>query len=314
MNPLAGVFDDVELGDPVVATALSLFPLLARQERPRAYLTLDEALAGQLLRITEVSEHGRVSQLRLRNGGDAPVLIVDGEEFVGAKQNRIVNLTILVAGKAQLDLPVSCVEAGRWHAEGPYFRTAPRAFYASGRAAKAREVTASLQRTGTAVSDQRAIWEEIEAKSGRLNASSPTQACAAVYGRLETELEELRRLFAPLPGQVGGVFCLWGVPVGIELFDSPVTWAGLQPKLVASYGVDAYDPAFADVGRVGYTREAVAAWVSGIRAIPYQAFPGVGLGTDVRLTGRGLHGGALVWDERVIHLSVLTTVHAANAA
>jgi hypothetical protein len=42
------------------------------------------------------------------------VLILDGEELVGAKQNRIVNTTILVAAGAEIVIPVSCVEQGRW--------------------------------------------------------------------------------------------------------------------------------------------------------------------------------------------------------
>ena len=42
------------------------------------------------------------------------VLLYDGEELVGAKQNRILNVTVLVAAGATLPIPVSCVEQGRW--------------------------------------------------------------------------------------------------------------------------------------------------------------------------------------------------------
>jgi ARG and Rhodanese-Phosphatase-superfamily-associated Protein domain len=35
------------------------------------------------------------------------VLILDGEELVGAKQNRIVNVTILVVTQSEIVIPVS---------------------------------------------------------------------------------------------------------------------------------------------------------------------------------------------------------------
>lgn len=41
------------------------------------------------------------------------VLLYDGEELVGAKQNRIVNVSVLVEAKSSLRIPVSCVEQGR---------------------------------------------------------------------------------------------------------------------------------------------------------------------------------------------------------
>jgi len=37
-----------------------------------------------------------VPELRLVNRAERPVLIVEGEELVGAKQNRVVNVTKLV--------------------------------------------------------------------------------------------------------------------------------------------------------------------------------------------------------------------------
>ena len=77
---------------------LSIVPLLSATERDVEYLTLDEALAGGWAQITEVSDAGQVSELKVVVNGDRPVLLVDGEELVGAKQNRILNLSLLVPG------------------------------------------------------------------------------------------------------------------------------------------------------------------------------------------------------------------------
>jgi hypothetical protein len=41
-------------------------------------------------------------------------LLLDGEQLVGAKQNRIPNMIVLVAAQTEVTIPVSCVEQGRW--------------------------------------------------------------------------------------------------------------------------------------------------------------------------------------------------------
>jgi hypothetical protein len=51
-------------------------------------------------------------------------LIVEGEELLGAKQNRIVNATFLVAGKTEIVIPVSCVEQRRWRYDSESFASA----------------------------------------------------------------------------------------------------------------------------------------------------------------------------------------------
>lgn len=55
-----------------------------------------------------------MTQLAFRNRGLDPAFLLDGEELVGAKQNRILNLSILVPGQTSLEIPVSCVEQSRW--------------------------------------------------------------------------------------------------------------------------------------------------------------------------------------------------------
>jgi hypothetical protein len=76
---------------------LTVFAVLSDYHADFDYLTLEEALSGNLIDIVEKDEAGTVPELKVLNKSDRMVLILDGEELVGAKQNRIVNTTILIA-------------------------------------------------------------------------------------------------------------------------------------------------------------------------------------------------------------------------
>ena len=56
-----------------------------------------EARQQGLAAVTEVSESGSVPTLLLDNTADEALFLLDGEELIGAKQNRILNTTILIA-------------------------------------------------------------------------------------------------------------------------------------------------------------------------------------------------------------------------
>ncbi|MBW1859720.1 MAG: hypothetical protein JRI70_06485, partial [Deltaproteobacteria bacterium] len=89
---------------------LAIFPILSSYAAAVDYMLLDQALTEELIRIVEVDESGSVPELKVVNRSPKKVLILDGEELVGAKQNRIVNITILIQGKSTTVIPVSCVE------------------------------------------------------------------------------------------------------------------------------------------------------------------------------------------------------------
>jgi hypothetical protein len=61
---------------------------------------------------------------------------MEGEDVVGAKQNRTINLSILVPAQAEVIAPVTCVEAGRWHARSAQFASSSRTHFTEARAAK----------------------------------------------------------------------------------------------------------------------------------------------------------------------------------
>lgn len=126
---------ELRFGSPLSDGPLSILPLRAKTEVKARYVLLHQALERGRLSITEVDEAGSVPYLVARNRGPWPVLIFDGEELVGAKQNRIANATILVSvGKAVL--PVSCVEQGRWHSRSRTFSSGAYASHPSMRSLK----------------------------------------------------------------------------------------------------------------------------------------------------------------------------------
>jgi hypothetical protein len=303
MNTLAEDFAQLTVGDPATFRNLTLFPLLRPQpERAEPdYLLAEDAVARGLARITELTEGGSVPELRFSNNSPKAVLLLDGEELIGAKQNRVLNLTILAAPNSVTIIPVSCVEAGRWQMESAAFRPAQHVMYAQARAARTGQVTNSMRETGSRRSDQSAVWSDIAGKASRMDAYSPTQAMSAVYDRHASMTEAYVRAFTCAPVQAGVVFAIDGRVVGLDLFDHPATMRRLFGKLVRSYSLDALETAPAggekDSGSIsteGILREVATA--------PSFAQPAVGLGKDVRLSGKSLAGGALWAGDRYIHV------------
>jgi hypothetical protein len=279
---------------------LAITPLNTVLLREPDYLTLDEALASGTARVTEVSGDGHVPELRFVNDSDRAVLLLDGEELVGAKQNRILNLTILAPAKSAITIPVSCVEAGRWSHESPEFRSEERAYYAAGRARKAAHVTESLRRSGTRHSRQGEVWDDISMKSARLRSHSDTDAMASMYVDHSHLLDEYAHAFTAEHGQVGAVFLIGGQVRGLELFDCQQTFKMLMPKLVRSYALDAIDEQ--QLHHIDAVNATVNEFIGAVGKAETQTFASLGEGEDIRLSAPQLSGGALAARDRVVHL------------
>ena len=157
---------------------------------------------------------------------------LDGEELVGAKQNRTVNLTILVAANTTLDIPVTCVEAGRWHYRARHFAAAPRAHYARGRAMKAEQVSMCLAWNGDRHADQRAVWHDIAEKSVRMAAFSETSAMAAMYEERSDDLSRIGERLKPVARQVGADAVSHGATgKGNDQVRFELTYLALSPQI-----------------------------------------------------------------------------------
>ena len=301
METIGKSLKGMEIGEVQAHGNLAMLPLLASAEGNADYLLLGEALRSGLARVSEVSEAGHVPELKFSNSADLPVLIFEGEELVGAKQNRTTNLTILAPPRTTIVIPVTCVEAGRWRYASQDARVSERVHVASGRAAKAATVSDNLQREGVARADQVRVWDDISYAAQCLSVHSPTHAMAAIFESHQPRIDGFVAAFHPVERQVGALFAVAGEPAGFDLFTHGATLRAMLAKLVRSYAVDAIraggngEPPAADRGRALLDAAATAA---------VESYPAVGLGTTVRLSAASLVGGGLVHDDRLVHLAV----------
>ncbi len=291
------------MASPVNFRNLTVLPLL-RNDAPAGdpdYLLLDDAIRLNFARVTEV-DGGTVPELRFENRADQPVLLLDGQELLGAKQNRVLNLTILAPPKQTLSIPVSCVEAGRWYGTSAEFRSADWVQYCTGRAARTEQVSQSIRYKKSRRSNQPEVWQHIAFAAARLSAHSPTQAMSAIFERHAVKLEEYTRSFVWQEKQAGAAFSINGSVMGFDLFDHPSTMRRVYPKLIRSYALDALDAAEAAPGHQQAGSAPFEEFLSAAGACPSFCETAIGLGKDVRLTGGSLSGAALWAEGRYIHL------------
>lgn len=302
MELLINELEQIKIGSPVTFRSLTMFPLYNGRAGEPEYLTLDEALSTGNVHITEVSEGGSVPNLKLHNDGEKRVLLLDGEELIGAKQNRILNLSVLVEAHQSLIIPVSCVEAGRWDHQSEEFGTSSHAYYSGGRARKMEHVSASLRSTGSRNSDQGEVWADISEKSMRMEATSNTSAMSAIYEHHSKDVEEYVTALQFSEGQTGALFAINDMIVGFDQFDYPSTLQKLLPKLVRSNALDAIEiPLVAD--KIA-DRDKVSRFFDKLKGSKADSFPALGVGEDIRFSGGELTGAALVAEGRIIHISV----------
>ncbi|HFD87476.1 MAG TPA: hypothetical protein ENJ35_07365 [Gammaproteobacteria bacterium] len=301
MQVITDTFSSLVFGQQQIVHNLCLIPLISSRDDAADYIVLDDALAHHQLKITEVSDSGEVPDLLVDNQGSTPVLLLDGEELVGAKQNRILNLTLLVPAHGRLKIPVSCVEAGRWSSVGREFTTEGYAFFSEGRARKARGVTESMLRRGERHSRQHEVWDDISRKSSRMRVHSSTEAARDLYEKNRRSLDDYLQAFSCLEHQVGGVFLINGRVMGMDLFDSSETFRKLFSKLVRSYALDAIDQKGDMAADPGEPKDAEA-FMRKVAQSEVEVQSALGLGDDIRFTGKGLSGGALSVDGKIKHL------------
>ncbi len=290
---------DVKLGEPTTRGALALFRLIAAtgDEAP-TYLPGPDAVRRGLLDVNEQDEMAVVTELTVHNRADVPVVLIEGETLVGVKQNRVLNVSVLLEPATKTTIPVSCVEAGRWGtstATGHSMSHTPTQL----RARKTESVNRSMRSDDVRLSDQAAVWSAVEDYADQFGTASPTAALEDVHVAAAGEVGGLIDGLKPVADQVGVVVALGGEPSVLELFDHPATLASYWDGLLRGYALDAV--VLESTSAV--TTSDAAVFIDQVRAGKVSRSGAVGLGVELQLEGPDITGTGLEWEGRRPHLA-----------
>lgn len=249
------VIDDIgislELLESQKYKNMEVIPVKLNNIGNKDYLTLRRGIKAGFVEITEC-EMSTVGAVLARNNSNIPLVLIDGDEIVGAKQNRIMNRSLLVPPKTTMSVSVSCTEQGRWHYgreargydDGINYSNGPsREFYEnfdcsqyaadfSTRSSKSRNLFENIDCQST-------VWDSIRNLENKTAFRSRTSALNDNYENHRAVHDNYLKHFKLEYGQSGAIFIINGQIKGFELFHNPLIYQDYHEKIFRSYIMEA---------------------------------------------------------------------------
>ena len=290
----------LSIREPQIFQNFTVFPLVGESLTDPDFVMLKEALEKGFVTVEEIDESGSVPELEVVNNSDHFVLLLDGEEVAGAKQNRVLNTTILLDKKSRTRIPVSCTEQGRWAYNSDKFSHSGNIMSSKLRRRKSGSVSRSLKAKKSFLSDQGEVWDSIQEMHCLAGTSSATGAMKDAYESRQKDLEDYTGAIHQVENQVGLLVLIDGKPAGCDLFSRPESFATISEHLTRSYAMDAITSR-EKVSPGTVTVEDAESFVKELSELKEDAFDSVGVGRDLRYEGPHRNGSALLVEDTPIH-------------
>ena len=235
----SSITDKAQLADPIQVDSVTITPIVAapQKDAPPDMIVLDEAMPKKLVRIHEVDE-GNVNSLTLDNKSDKPLFLLAGEVVIGGKQDRIIGRNTVVPAKSTQEVPVFCVEHGRWDGKTKEFTTA-------------KALAHGRLRGMASFESQQDVWNEVAQKNEKLATKSDTDTYRKIAlsqgdkdSKIDKAAKQVDAALAKIPERnkvVGFAVAVNGKVATVDLFNSHALFEKLEGKLVRSYITEAVD-------------------------------------------------------------------------
>ncbi len=230
---------DLKLAAPQSVGPLTVFPLVGPAGALQ-YRAFTQAIELGAL-VKELDGGASVGELRLENPTDLALLVYEGEEVLGAQQNRSFDTSVLVGAGRGANLHVTCVEHGRWDSRrhGEHFAPSPQA--ADPHLRRVKRHAANLRAAAGAPprADQGEVWHEVGERLQRHDVDSASDAMSDLYDHRRGDIDRMAHAVRQVEGQVGAVAQVGGRTVALDLVSRPDVFAHLLPRLAQGYALEA---------------------------------------------------------------------------
>lgn len=300
----------LHLGEPQCSERITVIPMIGDLPGPK-YISLPQAFENESIEVTEVKRGATVPELEATNKANSHILILEGEELMGAMQNRVLNISVLLRPESTTQIPVSCTESGRWDGRSAEFADSDEVAPYFIRSGMKSRVFESLKRNGTRDAGQSEVWGDIRRMEADFRYSSPTSAMKDTTRRYRESLDETVKAFPVVESQLGACVFIDDRMVGMEIVSMPGAFRSFWPRLMRSYALDFRRLDTRPSRQDGATVARAHRMISEVVSADWREFDTVGAGRDMRLEYAGASGSALVHDGDLVHLSVMNSrVHA----
>ena len=301
MDVLTKTFANIEFLKPQTYENITIVGLKTDIENNTDILHLKKALDLELVEINEINEAGTVDTLKVKNESNVPLLILDGEELIGAKQNRILNTTVLIPPKTEIPVPVSCTERGRWAYNTPKFEKTNN--IASGRIRFKKNIGVyhSLKKSNAYKSDQREIWDEINNITCDLKTFSKTEALSDTFEHKKHDITDYIKNLKYNKGQTGTIIFINNQLINMELVFNTSIYKQYHEKIIKSNALDGLtyknNENLSDIDILFDADN----FLKLIEDNEFEKFESIGIGEDYRIKNENLIGSMLNYNDNIWH-------------
>lgn len=228
-EPLRTVKEKPEyaLATPISYRNVTVIPVVTTKKIDQEidYASLEEAKKNGWVEIIEKPGNEEVNSLRVRNLGPKPILLLAGQLLIGGKQDRIVGKDTVVPVGETLEVPVYCVEHGRWQGNTGKFE------YENQQVPKKVKDAAMF-------GHQEDVWSRVGEVNERAKADPSTAtvmgglAMPAVKANIDEGYADLAAKLRQIDGCVGVIYAVNGKIETLELFGGENLWKSSMEGIV----------------------------------------------------------------------------------
>jgi hypothetical protein len=269
------------------------------------YISGNKAINDNVIQVTEINESGSVNDLTVINLSNKFVFFMDGDILAGAKQNRVLNTSVLLSPNSKTRLPVSCVEQGRWRHTSSKFRSTDFSAPTAMRARKARDVKESLKEERGHYSDQGAVWESVTHFSMLHEIQSDTSNLSDIFDSKMNDFEELSKHFIPDPNANGLAVFVNNRLLNIDIFNRTDIYHEYFAKIIKGVAIEAIRLTPKAVPTEAEVKYKTVDFLDKFETLNFEMSKGVGIGNEKRFETTELTGFELVYKDETIHLTAL---------